>query len=134
MVQHFKRWVIYIASITTMFRFISLMFILITYCWVFVIESISSTKKRPQNIRSTIWHTRCVIWTQELIEVQTDCWEWYWFSFTNRTVLLWLIWSCTVTNQSYRDFYSLRYGINRKQIVNRSLKSACIFHHCLVAC
>ena len=34
-------------------------FVLITYYWVSIIESVSSTKNKKQHSRGTIWHTGC---------------------------------------------------------------------------
>ena len=118
MIQHFKRQVLYIAIITIMIQLVSLMFILITYYWVSMIESMLSTKNNKEHKRVTTWHTSRVHWRQEFIEVQTYCGDRSYFSVGNRPLLLWISFPSTVTNQSYCDNKSLSCGVDRKTTLN----------------
>ena len=109
--------------ITTMVQLISLMFILITYYWIYMLESMSSTQKRKQQWIGTIWNTECKHRIHKLIEDESDCLERDWFSVLYRPVLLWLSWSITVPNQSHHNNWSLSYGGDRIPISNLWSKS-----------
>ena len=105
-----------------MFLFISY-FILITLYWVSMIKYIYSTKNKRQHRKGTIWNTGCEHWTGEQFEGQAGHWEIFCFVVGNLTVLLWLSWYGTATNQPYRDNYYLSRYVDRKPIVDISLKS-----------
>ena len=100
------------------------MFVLITFFWVSVIEYISITKLKNNIEWASFGATSARNDPKNNLRVNPII-ESEIFSVVNLPVLLWISLSGTVTNQSEHDYESLRWGVDRKTIVDLSSKSAC---------